>query len=119
MTSAYVQHFYAPHDMKATRIVASGEVVRASLFASSCFGANEYLGSHEGGREFDPPIAIRAGTALILMVEPASAVDGWLGLDEVHDAAWHARVEHEAQARRAAAQDDALDDALWRSGVPS
>lgn len=119
MTSAYVQHFYAPHDMKATRIVAAGEVTRCSLFETNFYGDSDLLGRHEGGREFDPPIAIRAGTALILMVEPASAVDGWLGLDEVHDAAWHARVEREALARRAAAQDAALDDALWRSGVPT
>lgn len=118
---AHIRGLYVPHDMKATRVVPVGFDAPEScwLATAPAFGEPEILGRHTAGGEFDAPISLRAGTPLLAYVfAPTSSQAGTVWLDEVRDDAWCARVERERRHAVAVAQVEALDAAIWWSGVP-
>lgn len=79
----------------------------------------EHLTWHAADGGFEPPV--EASGLVLLVVNPASALPAGAELwaEMVETDATLERARRAARRRREEAEADALDAAIWRSGVPS
>lgn len=108
------QFLTVPDSMRVERVrVLGGTPSDVHLWRVSPFNV-EHLGSHRAGESFASPPAVYAGEVVVVQCAAGS-----VALEPLRDAEWLERQEQERAKRRAEAQENDADLAIWWAGCPT